>query len=576
MHPRRPRTAASFATLVALTLAVVAWLVVRRPGSPDAGSDAGTRPADEPPAAVGIAPPLAAPPTRHAARPAQRLELEVVGPDGTPVAGATVQVTAVVERSVGDPASPRAVETGATGRATLDLATFAAMPGARGVSVSARHALGGTWSTDETLELPRDADDRPQDAFELTHRVRLEVARVLEGSVVDRDGRPVAATVWVHDASRDSDVASETLLTRDDGTFEVWMRALVPLHLVAHAPGLAPARAGAPGGRAGRQRLPPIVLGTGEAIEGRATGWTRSGDGPYIVVSACGAWAAEDVERSMHGDVELTSTRDRDFVARTMEGSAADGRFRVAGLGSTTYRVRAGVEDFGCALHPDAADASERIVTAPATDVVLDVGTARLQIQALDGGTPIPNALVTVEGETGRLVLFAGRDAVAGAAVLADRRYHVRVEAAGRTPVERDVVAPTAGATHLERVAMGPRTDAAEVHFLPPWVARPWSLLRIQVVAPDGQNARARLRLTDPDGQDVPLRLARDGTVASTERDGRMPADGWAVLLTPVRPGRHRLQVLDDGWLPTATTIDVPAWKEGEPPRSFRVNLHAR
>ena len=285
----------------------------------------------------------------------------------------------------------------------------------------------------------------------------------VSGRVVDENGDAVPnARIVLFAAPHAADALSArgSTLADERGCFDVRSANPGDVWLGAIAPGYRPATRRLAIEEGFAELAQTIVLERGVAISGRVL----SGETPLarVELEAVGPRAAR---RARLDDVELAVIDGRLEWGALRSTTAADGTWSFRGLAPGRWIVRP--HAFRCpgAVFPPGALPAEGI-DAPADNVDLRIPSARLALEVLDKGEPLPWADVEIEYAGWRSTRRADAHGKLEIDVLPGEGLVVVVHAQGRVSSRHVVPGPSRGERRDVQVSAGPPAPPPDK---PPW-----------------------------------------------------------------------------------------------------------
>ncbi len=287
----------------------------------------------------------------------------------------------------------------------------------------------------------------------------------VSGRVVDEDGAAVpGARVVLLAAPHAADALAVrgSTLADERGCFDVRSASPGDVWLAVTWPGLRPATRPLAIEEGFADLAQPLVLERGVAITGRVL----SGTAPLarVELQAVGPRAAR---RARVDDQELAIVDGRLEWGALLATTGADGTWSFRGLAPGRWVVRP--HAFRCpgAVFPPGALPAEAI-DAPAEGVDLRIPAARLALEVLDNGEPLPWAEIEIEYDGSRSTRRADAHGRLEIDVSPGEGLVVVVHAPGRVPSRQVVSGPSRGERLEVQVSAGPPA--------PPTNTSPWPL----------------------------------------------------------------------------------------------------
>jgi RNA polymerase sigma-70 factor (ECF subfamily) len=266
----------------------------------------------------------------------------------------------------------------------------------------------------------------------LTVRVRDRESRTLPNARVavftSRDRQP--------DESADDDVATD-----GTGTARLRTRPGTPRFVAAACPGFAPSVVVVNKG----ESAATVTMDRGVTIEGRVTreGLGLSGAQVRALIESNG-------ERTLRfGGEEYLWERKRLLPAPVGAVTDADGRYRIEGLVSGSYRVQ--VETAGPGVRCVGFSVRRK---APARDCDFEVATGKALVEVSSDGRPVPEVRLFGLAEAGTDILVSDADGRAEVHVAPGRDYEIQAQRDGFREARVRFRAPAVGTQEIVLVVM--------------------------------------------------------------------------------------------------------------------------
>jgi protocatechuate 3,4-dioxygenase beta subunit len=370
--------------------------------------------------------------------------------------------------------------------------------------------------------------------FTLDMEIRLTQACVLEGLVLDPDGRPVADCP-VQALRREDTPAEGTrtfgvgVLTDADGRFRFPAvgegDALVAAAKRGFRPGSVPAVV-----------TPGVARDVGTIrLERGATfaGWIRCGGVPSERTTVIATWYGTRKTGTRPAGAALLWVEDGRVLWSQLEMHPDDdGRFRFDGLEPGPYRLRVPTEDWGCALHPDAYAEVDFLTRAPDERLDIDAHRSQLVIEVTDGEKLVQHAHVTLDGRD-RIRLDSNTNGEVGVVLRSGRRHRATIEAPGFALAAIEVTSAGPGERRRERVTLS-AASTEDFRGLTRYVGRRnrlYAPFRLNIVGPDGLPAAASCRILDSEGTQVACELLDVRTVVEISSADRTAVGGLTAIV---------------------------------------------
>ena len=370
----------------------------------------------------------------------------------------------------------------------------------------------------------------------LSVEITLHLGLAVTGEVRDERGVPIAdADVAIFagrsaPAGRDApmkETADAHVRTDAEGRYRLRIATHGFYRVVAATGERLPAGTVVNVPQGGAARVPPLVLHPGVAIAGRVRFRETWVGGVWIKAVPEGHERRVPVGRRRMVPLEvgqraLAWTPDGPVPTTAWVQADEQGRFRFAGLAPGVHTVDPAHARSARLPHLTHA-ASEGLaqeVTAPAADLVLEIGGAVLEVRVVGAGQPVVDAEIEIETGGRGLFVRTNEESVARFLVVPSAPCTLRVRKEG---FHDGALQITAGAART--------TEVATVELLP---AAPAPKLFVSFTGPHVQAVeQAAFSLEDPA---EPGRMALDRYLRDEEKTG-------TYRVPDVKPGRYRLTV---------------------------------